>query len=101
MKICVIGGTGNISSSIVSQLVKRGHDVYCFNRGLSGKVPKEVHQITGDRNDEKKFAQKCVVVLGNRTRDLTKKGFFSRKVFFPESNPRHHFRERTLASYAT
>ena len=55
MKICVIGGTGNISTSIVSQLVKRGHDVYCFNRGLSGKVPKEVHQITGDRNDEKLF----------------------------------------------
>ena len=55
MKICVIGGTGNISSSIVSQLIKRGHDVYCFNRGLSGKVPKEVHQITGDRNDEKSF----------------------------------------------
>ena len=38
MKICVIGGTGNISTSIVSQLVKRGHDVYCFNRGLSGKA---------------------------------------------------------------
>ena len=55
MKICIIGGTGNISTSIVSQLVKRGHDVYCFNRGLSGKASKGVHQITGDRNDEKSF----------------------------------------------
>lgn len=53
MKICVIGGTGNISTSIVSQLVKRGHDVYCFNRGLSGKVPRGVHQIIGDRNNQK------------------------------------------------
>ena len=53
MKICVIGGTGNISTSIVSQLVKHGHDVYCFNRGLSGKVSKGAHQIIGDRNDQK------------------------------------------------
>ena len=53
MKICVIGGTGNISTSIVSQLIACGHDVYCFNRGLSGKVPKGVHQIIGDRNDQK------------------------------------------------
>ena len=53
MKICVIGGTGNISTSIVSQLVKRGHDVYCFNRGLSGQVPIGAHQIIGDRNDQK------------------------------------------------
>jgi len=53
MKICVIGGTGNISTSIVSQLVKLGHDVYCFNRGLNAKVPKGAHQIVGDRNDQK------------------------------------------------
>ena len=55
MKICVIGGTGNISTSIVSQLVKRGHDVYCFNRGLSGQVPKGAYQIIGDRNDQKSY----------------------------------------------
>ncbi len=51
MKICVIGGTGNISSSIVVQLVEKGHEVYCFNRGLSGKITKGAHQITGDRNN--------------------------------------------------
>ena len=53
MKICVIGGTGNISRSIVVQLINQGHDVYCFNRGLSGKVPDGAHQITGDRNNKK------------------------------------------------
>lgn len=57
MKICVIGGTGNISRSIVVQLINQGHDVYCFNRGLSGKVPDGAHQITGDRNNKKLFEQ--------------------------------------------
>ena len=27
MKICIVGGTGNISTSIVSELVQQGHDV--------------------------------------------------------------------------
>ena len=33
MKICVVGGTGNISTSIVKILLELGHDVTCFNRG--------------------------------------------------------------------
>lgn len=55
MKICIIGGTGNISTSIVIQLIEQGNDVYCFNRGLSGKVPEGAHQIIGDRNDHQFF----------------------------------------------
>ncbi len=34
MKVCVVGGTGNISTSIVRILVEKGHEVVCFNRGL-------------------------------------------------------------------
>ena len=33
MKIVIVGGTGNISSSIVNLLLKLGHEVVCFNRG--------------------------------------------------------------------
>ncbi|OUU25563.1 MAG: hypothetical protein CBB97_09465 [Candidatus Endolissoclinum sp. TMED37] len=58
MKICIVGGTGNISTSIVSELVQQGHDVYCFNRGLSGEIPKGAFQITGDRNDKKFYEKK-------------------------------------------
>jgi nucleoside-diphosphate-sugar epimerase len=40
MKICVIGGTGHISTSLVRSLLEQGHEVTCFNRGQSGEVPK-------------------------------------------------------------
>ena len=33
MKIGIVGGTGNISTSIVRLLLKQGHEVVCFNRG--------------------------------------------------------------------
>lgn len=55
MKVAVIGGTGNISTSIVRVLLERGHDVTCFNRGLSGTLPDGVRQLTGDRNDRENF----------------------------------------------
>ena len=35
MKVCVVGGTGNISLSIVNLLLELGHDVTFFNRGQS------------------------------------------------------------------
>ena len=55
MKVCVIGGTGNISTSIVRVLLKKGHEVTCYNRGKSGTVPKDVRTICGDRSQRDEF----------------------------------------------
>lgn len=55
MRVVVIGGTGNISKSIVRLLLERGHDVTCFNRGKSGPMPDGVRHIKGDRLDREAF----------------------------------------------
>ncbi len=57
MKICIVGGTGNIGQAIVKKLLKAGHEVYCFNRGIKNKVPDGAHLIIGDRNEEKSFEE--------------------------------------------
>ncbi len=57
MKVCVIGGTGNISTSIVRLLVELGHEVVCFNRGQSRPVQAGVRLIRGDRHDRPAFEQ--------------------------------------------
>jgi len=55
-KVMIIGGTGNISVSIVNLLLEQGSRVYCFNRGQRGEtLPDEVTQIHGDRNDREAF----------------------------------------------
>ena len=56
MKVCIIGGTGNISTSIVKVLLSQGHEVTCYNRGQSGTAP-GVRTIKGDRQDREKFEQ--------------------------------------------
>ncbi len=54
MKVCVVGGTGNISSSIVRLLVQVGHDVTVFNRGKSSSAaPEGVTTIYGDRREDR------------------------------------------------
>ena len=58
MKICIVGGTGNISQPIVRLLLEQGHDVVCFNRGLTAKVADGVRLIQGDRNSREDFEQK-------------------------------------------
>jgi len=58
MKICVVGGTGNISSGIVNILIKNNHEVVCFNRGIRGKLPDGVRLIKGDRLNSKDFEDK-------------------------------------------
>ena len=67
MKICIVGGTGNISSSIVDLLIKSKHEVVCFNRGLRGSLPKNVRLIKGDRSIlkilKKKFKKKILMLL--------------------------------------
>lgn len=55
MKVCVVGGTGNISTSIVRRLLELGHEVTCYNRGQSGTVPDGVRVIIGDRADKGAF----------------------------------------------
>jgi len=58
MKICVVGGSGNISTSIVRLLVEMGHEVVCFNRGKSGPVHPGARLIQGDRSDEETYVGK-------------------------------------------
>ena len=55
MKVCIVGGTGNISSSIVSLLLKLGHDVTCFNRGQRGATPEGARAIVGNRLERDSF----------------------------------------------
>ena len=55
MKICIVGGTGNISSSIVKLLIELGHEVTLFGRGKTGAAPPEVKVIHGDRKDSAAF----------------------------------------------
>jgi nucleoside-diphosphate-sugar epimerase len=57
MKVCVIGGTGNISTSIVQLLLELGHDVTCFNRGQRGTVPPGARVVNGDRLERDAFEQ--------------------------------------------
>ena len=57
MKVCIVGGTGNISMSITRLLLDMGHQVTCFNRGISRAAPEAAQQITGDRDDAQAFEQ--------------------------------------------
>jgi nucleoside-diphosphate-sugar epimerase len=53
MKVGVVGGTGNISTSFVKLLVQLGHEVVCYNRGNSGPVPEGARAIHGDRRADR------------------------------------------------
>ncbi len=58
MKICIVGGTGNISLPIVKLLLEQGHDVTCFNRNQRSKQSGDVKVIIGDRNNREDFESK-------------------------------------------
>ena len=60
MKALFIGGTGIISTAIVKRLVEELHwEVWLINRGnRQNVVPKGVHQIIADINDEADVADK-------------------------------------------
>ena len=58
MKICIVGGTGNISQAIVRLLLEQGHEVVCFNRGQGTPAPKAVRVVIGDRHDREDFERK-------------------------------------------
>ena len=53
MKVGIVGGTGNISTSIVQLLLETGHEVVCYNRGQTGKPPEGVRVIQGDRRADR------------------------------------------------
>ena len=53
MKICIVGGTGNISTPIVHQLLADGHEVWLYNRGERGGAPEGVRTIVGDRRADR------------------------------------------------
>lgn len=55
MRVCVVGGTGNISTPIVKLLLEVGHEVTVFNRGQRGALPAGVKTITGDRKERAVF----------------------------------------------
>lgn len=55
MKVVIVGGTGNISTSFVPLLLKQGHEVACFNRGQRSVLPKGARLIQGDRANEAEF----------------------------------------------
>ena len=60
MRVLVIGGTGNISSGVVSALLDRNHQVVVFNRGHRPGPPTDVQVIQGDRRDRSKFEDRLV-----------------------------------------
>jgi nucleoside-diphosphate-sugar epimerase len=68
MHVCVIGGTGHISSSIVRVLLAQGHAVTCVNRGLRGAVAPGARLVRGDRRARAAFertlqAERCDAVI--------------------------------------
>lgn len=56
MKVLIIGGTGLISTSITTQLLKRGDEVTLFNRGKSeARIPAGAKTLIGDRKQYAAF----------------------------------------------
>ena len=49
MRVLVIGGSGFIGSQITRELIRHGHHVTVFHRGLTA-VPAGAHEIAGDRH---------------------------------------------------
>jgi 2'-hydroxyisoflavone reductase len=54
LRILILGGTGFTGPFQVEYALSRGHKVTVFNRGKThpGELPKEVEQLTGDRNGQ-------------------------------------------------
>ncbi len=56
MHVLVLGGTGVISSGIVTALLKENHEVSIFNRGKKAlEVSNDVHCIVGDKSNRDEF----------------------------------------------
>jgi nucleoside-diphosphate-sugar epimerase len=55
MKVGIVGGTGNISSAVVTRLLTLGHEVTVFNRGETRSIPPGVRHIKGNRQNRAEF----------------------------------------------
>ncbi len=52
MKVLFIGGTGTISSACIREALRRGFEVYVYNRGNHNEeLPEGVHALKGDIRD--------------------------------------------------
>ncbi len=52
MKVLFIGGTGTISSACIREAVRKGIEVFVYNRGShNDELPEEVHALQGDIRD--------------------------------------------------
>ncbi len=60
MKVGVVGGTGNISTSFVRLLLQLGHEVICFNRGKSGPLPGGARAVHIDRRVDRAAFERAV-----------------------------------------
>ena len=54
LRILILGGTGFTGPFQIKYALSRGHKVTVFNRGKThpGELPKDVEQLTGDRNGQ-------------------------------------------------
>ena len=56
MKIVVSGGTGNIGTHIIRELLRRGYDdIVCFGRTKNTQFPPQVQCLVGDRHNEQEY----------------------------------------------
>ena len=67
MRVLIIGGTGLISSAIVTGLVANGHQVTTLNRGSSPPIDDRVQTILCDRRDRESFIE---AIAGQRRFDV-------------------------------
>jgi nucleoside-diphosphate-sugar epimerase len=67
MNILIIGGTRNLGHNLVHALLKLGHHVTTFNRGLTrDELPPEVERLHGDRSEKEQLARS----VGTRSFDV-------------------------------
>jgi nucleoside-diphosphate-sugar epimerase len=51
MRVLAIGATGFIGPKVVAELVRRGHEVTVYHRGLSAAVLEAARELIGDRDN--------------------------------------------------
>ncbi len=58
MRVCIVGGTGNISTGIVKALLGFGYEVTAFTRRQKeSRLPDGVRYLVGDRRDRRAFEE--------------------------------------------